>query len=55
MIKYNWAVIKNCRIVGYVAAYSMYDANMMATKQFGNNIFIERSNVMITDKDYLVK
>jgi hypothetical protein len=55
MIKYNWAVIKNCRIIGYVSAYSEYDANRIAAEKFGNNIFLERSTVVITSKDYVIK
>ena len=43
MILYNWAVYKNCRIVGYVAAYSEYEAVLKANTKYGKDIFLRRS------------
>lgn len=43
MILYNWAVYKNCRIVGYVSAYSEYEATVKAHTKYGRNIFLQRS------------
>jgi len=43
MILYNWEVYKNCRIVGYVAAYSEYDALRKAQAKYGKDIFLQRS------------
>jgi hypothetical protein len=43
MILYNWAVYKNCRIVGYVAAYSEYEATLKANAKYGRDIFLQRS------------
>ena len=43
MILYNWAVYKQCRIVGYVAAYSEYEATLKATTKYGRDIFLQRS------------
>lgn len=47
MILYNWAVYKNCRIVGYVAAYSGYEATLKANAKYGKDIFLQRSPVAI--------
>ena len=43
MILYNWAVYKQCRIVGYVAAYSEYEATLKANAKYGRDIFLQRS------------
>jgi hypothetical protein len=42
MIQYNWAVWKNCRLVGYVVAYSEMEAIRKAESQFGKSFFLER-------------
>jgi hypothetical protein len=42
MIQYNWAVWQNCRLVGYVVAYSETEATRKAQSQFGGNFFLER-------------
>lgn len=42
MKMYNWAVIQDCRLVGYVRAYSEWDAVRMAEKRFGDRFFVER-------------
>lgn len=51
MKMYSWAVWKNCRIVGYVEAYSEYDANLKATNKYGRDIFLERSIVSANPSD----
>ncbi len=51
MQMYSWAVWKNCRMVGYVEAYSEYDANLKATRQYGRDIFLERSVVSANPTD----
>ena len=40
---YTWAVVKECRIVGYVKAYSEWDAIKMAEKKYGSRLFVERT------------
>ena len=40
---YTWAVIKECRIVGYVKAYSEWDAVAMANRKYGDRLFVERT------------
>ena len=42
MIEYNWAVWKDCRLTGYIKAYSENDALKRAKEKFGENLFIER-------------
>ena len=51
MQMYSLAVWKNCRMVGYVEAYSEYDANLKATRQYGRDIFLERSVVSANPTD----
>ena len=51
MKMYSWAVWKNCRIVGYVEAYSEYDANIKAVNKYGRDIFLERSIVSANPTD----
>ena len=43
ILPYNWAVYKNCKIVGYVKSPSEIDAIRKAKEKFGNDIFIERT------------
>ena len=45
MMLYNWAVIQDCRLVGYVRAYSEWDAFRMAEKRFGDGFFVERTSI----------
>ena len=40
---YTWAVMQDCRIVGYVRAYSEWDAIKMAEKKYGSRLFVERT------------
>ena len=40
---YTWAVVKDCRIVGYVKAYSEWDALKMANMKYGQQLFVERT------------
>jgi len=42
MVKYTWAIWKNCRIVEYIESYSERDALKIAKLRHGDNIFIER-------------
>jgi hypothetical protein len=43
ILSYNWAVWKNCRVVGYIRSPSEMDAMRKAQEKFGQNIFIERT------------
>lgn len=45
MNEYLWAVWKDCRLVGYVKAYSEYSALQKAEKEYGKRIFLERTYV----------
>lgn len=49
---YTWAVVKECRLVGYIKALSEREALRMAEKQYGYNLFVERVNLHqpVTDK-----
>jgi hypothetical protein len=40
---YTWAVVKDCRIVGYVRAYSEWDALSAAKRKYGEHLFVERT------------
>lgn len=51
MQMYSWAVWKNCRIAGYVEAYSEYDAYIKANNKYGCDIFLERSLVSANPTD----
>jgi hypothetical protein len=42
MIMYAWAVVKDCRLVGYVKAHSEWDAIRMANMKYGDRLFVER-------------
>jgi hypothetical protein len=42
MTLYTWAVVQDCRIVGYVRAYSELDAMKMAETKYGSRLFVER-------------
>lgn len=39
---YTWAVVQDCRIVGYVRAYSEWDAVKFAEMKYGSRLFVER-------------
>ena len=43
MTEYLWAVWKECRLVGYVKAYSEFSAMEKAEKEYGKRIFLERT------------
>jgi hypothetical protein len=45
MNEYLWAVWKDCRLVGYVKAYSEYSATQKAEKEYGSRFFLERTAV----------
>lgn len=45
--RYNWAVWKNCRLIGYVTAYSEWEAVNKARERFGGSFFVERSPVAV--------
>lgn len=45
MKPYTWAVIQDCRMVGYVVSYSEYEAMKLATKKYGSRLFVERVNL----------
>jgi len=42
MTMYTWAVIQDCRLVGYIRAYSEWDAIRMAETKYGSRLFVER-------------
>lgn len=42
MKEYTWMVWKNNRLVGYVIAYSEWEAYAKAAKMFGSNFYVER-------------
>lgn len=42
---YTWAVWKECRLVGYVKAYSEYSAIQQAAKEYGSRFFLERTMI----------
>jgi hypothetical protein len=48
MILYNWAVYKSCRIVGYITAYSEWEATAKAKAKYGKDIFLQRSCMAIS-------
>jgi hypothetical protein len=41
-MEYTWRVVKDCRFVGYVVAFSEIEALSRAEKQYGKRIWIER-------------
>lgn len=43
MKPYTWMVVKECRIVGYIKAYSEWDALSAAKRKYGENLFVERT------------
>ena len=47
---FAWAVWKRCRLVGYVKAYSEWEAQRKAEDQFGKEIFIVR-HASLEEKD----
>jgi len=42
MTLYTWSVVKDCRLVGYVRAYSEWDALKKANDKYGDRLFVER-------------
>lgn len=42
MSPYTWMVWKDCRLVGYVTAYSERDAWIKAKDKYGDRLFVER-------------
>jgi hypothetical protein len=42
MVEYQWMVWKDCRLVGYVMAYSERDALIKAQNKYGERLFVER-------------
>lgn len=42
MKPYTWVVWKNNRLVGYVEAYSEWDAYRIASKNYGSHFYLER-------------
>lgn len=44
MTEYLWEVWKNCRMVGYVKAYSEHSAMEKAGKEYGSNFFLLRTH-----------
>ena len=41
-----WAVWRRCRLVGYVNAYSEWEAQSKAQNQFGSEIFLIRHGII---------
>jgi hypothetical protein len=44
MREYTWMVWQNNRLVGYIVAYSEWEAYARASKQYGSHFYIERRN-----------
>lgn len=42
MKPYTWMVWKRNRLVGYVVAYSEWEAYRIASKEYGSEFYIER-------------
>lgn len=42
MNPYTWIVWKDCRLAGYVVAYSEYEALIKAKDKYGDRLFVER-------------
>ena len=42
MTEYTWMVWQHNRLVGYVTAYSEWEAYARASKMFGSNFYVER-------------
>ena len=40
---FSWRVFKDNRFVGYVVAFSQYDAYNKAKDKYGSNIWLERT------------
>lgn len=45
MKPYTWMVWQHNRLVGYVVAYSEWDAYAKAAKEYGSFFYIERTSV----------
>jgi hypothetical protein len=50
MIEYTWMVWQNNRLVGYVTAFSEWEAYAIAAKMFGSNFYVERPYYQIKEK-----
>ncbi len=50
MKPYTWMVWQNNRLVGYVVAYSAWDAYAKAAKEYGSHFYIERPWHEMTEK-----
>jgi hypothetical protein len=46
-----WAVWRRCRLVGYIKAYSEWEAQSKSESQFGKEIFIIRHSA--TDNSFV--
>lgn len=55
MKPYTWAVIQDCRLVGYVVSYSGMEAMKIATKKYGERLFVERLNLDYTQEKDLTR
>lgn len=49
MNEYIWSVWKDCRLVGYIKAYSESYAMQQAKEKYGDRIFLERTAIGQTD------
>lgn len=49
MDKDTYIVMRGCKVLGYVQAYSSYHAMRMAEKSYGNNLIIERISQTVGD------
>lgn len=50
MKPYTWMVWKKNRLVGYVIAYSEWDAYAKASKEYGSDFYIERTYIEQKEK-----
>jgi hypothetical protein len=51
MKEYTWMVWQNNRLVGYVTAYSEWEAYSRAASMFGSNFYVERPYEASSEKN----
>lgn len=52
MKMYVWSVWKRCRMVGYINAYSEWDALRKAEDRFGRDLFIVRAGTISEEEGF---
>lgn len=46
MVEYTWAVWKDCRLAGYIQAFSELEALKKASELYGSRVFVERTQYL---------